>query len=126
MGTFSDLIVYKKAYELAMKLFQITRQFPSEEKYSLTSQVGRSSRAVCANLAEGYRKRQYPAHFVAKISDADMENTETAVWLDFSLSCNYVDTSVHLELKKMNIEIGRLLGDMIRYPEKYMAKTETL
>src|SRR5687768_11741358 len=121
MGTFKDLIVYRKAFELAMRMFEITKQFPAEEKYSLTSQVRRSSRAVCANLAEGYRKRQYPAHFVAKISDADMENTETGVWLEFSLSCNYIDNAAFTEFKKTNIEIGKLLGDMLRYPEKYMA-----
>ena len=77
MATLKDLTVYKKAFDLAMNIFTTTQTYPTDEKYSLVSQIRRSSRAVCANLAEGYRKRQYPAHFVAKISDADMENTET-------------------------------------------------
>ena len=119
MGTFKDLIVYKKAFELAMQIFEITKMFPADEKYSLISQVRRSSRSVCSNIAEGYRKRQYPAHFVAKISDADMENTETLVWLDFSITCNYINNEKYLELKNINTEIGKLLFDIISYPEKY-------
>lgn len=124
MGTFSDLVVYKKAFELAMNIFEITKSFPVEEKYSLTSQIRRSSRAVCANLAEGYRKRRYPAHFIAKISDADMENTETVVWLQFCLSCGYIDKVLFNSLKNLNIEIGRLLADIMKYPEKYSVKSE--
>ena len=87
MGTFKDLIVYKKAFALAMEIFEMTKSFPKEEKYSLIDQIRRSSRSVCANLGEGYRKRRYVAHFVAKTTDSDMENTETQVWLDFSLAC---------------------------------------
>ncbi len=119
MGSYNDLIAYKKAYNLAMEIFELTKLYPIEEKYSLTSQIRRSSRSVCANIAEGYRKRQYPAHFISKISDADMENTETTVWIDFSLSCLYINNEVHQKLKLMNVEIGRLLGDMIKHPEKY-------
>jgi four helix bundle protein len=77
MGTFRDLIVYKKAFDLAMEIFEMTKSFPAEEKYSLIDQIRRSSRSVCANIGEGYRKRRYPAHFIAKITDSDMENTET-------------------------------------------------
>ncbi len=122
MGSFRDLIVYKKAFDLAMSVYHVTKQFPSDEKYSLTSQIRRSSRSVCSNLAEGYRKRQYPAHFVAKVSDADMENTETSVWLDFSLSCEYIDDTTFAFLKNTNIEMGRLLYDIIENPEKYSMK----
>lgn len=122
MGSFRDLIVYKKAFELAMDIFVISKKFPADEKFSLTSQIRRSSRSVCANLAEGYRKRQYPAHFVAKASDADMENTETSVWLDFSLVCGYIDSETFAPLKNTTIEIGRLLYDMIENPEKYSIK----
>jgi len=82
MGSFKDLMVYKKAFDLAMQIFSETKTFPADEKYGLISQVRRSSRSVCSNIAEGYRKRLYPAHFVAKVSDADMENAETSVWLD--------------------------------------------
>jgi four helix bundle protein len=90
MGSFRDLIVYRNAFKLAMDVFKLTKSFPPEEKYSLISQIRNSSRSVCSSIAEGYRKRKYPAHFVSKISDADMENSETQVWLDFSLSCKYI------------------------------------
>jgi len=95
MGSFRDLIVYQKAFKLAMDIFKLTKDFPVEEKYGLTSQIRNSSRSVCSSIAEGYRKRQYPAHFISKISDADMENGETQVWLDFSLSCKYINRKVY-------------------------------
>lgn len=119
MGSFRDLIVYKKAFDLSMSIYEITKAFPTDEKYSLVSQMRRSSRSVCANLAEGYRKRQYPAHFVAKVSDADMENTETSIWLDFALACKYITEETFTSLKNTNIEIGKLLYDIMKYPEKY-------
>ena len=122
MATVKDLIVYKKAFELAMDIFEMTKKFPSDEKYSLTSQIRRSSRSVCANIAEGYRKRQYPAHFVAKASDADMENTETSVWLDFSIACGYIESETHEKLIALTQEIGRLSNHMMTYPEKYQVK----
>ena len=83
-GSFRELVVYQKAFALAMKIFEITKDFPPVEKYELTDQIRRSSRAVCRAIGEGYRKRQYPKHFSSKISDADMENTETQVSLDFA------------------------------------------
>ena len=92
-GSFRDLTVYKKAFTLAMEIFEISKTFPQEEKYSLTDQVRRSSRSVCSNIGEAYRKRRYKAHFVSKSSDGDMENTETRVWLDFAYSCGYIDKS---------------------------------
>jgi four helix bundle protein len=122
MGSFRDLIVYKKAFDLSMAIFHLSKKFPVEERYSLTDQVRRSSRSVCVNLAEGYRKRQYPAHFSSKASDADMENTETSVWLDFALACGYIDEDTFTPLKNTTIEIGRLLYDMIEHPEKYAPK----
>jgi len=84
MTNFKDLTVFKKAFSLAMEIYNLTKSFPKDELYSLTSQIRKSSRSVCSNIAEGYRKRQYPAHFVSKISDADMENSETQVWIDFA------------------------------------------
>lgn len=99
MGTFRDLIVYRKAFELAMEIFEMTKSFPKEEKYSLIDQIRRSSRSVCANIGEGYRKRRYVAHFIAKVTDSDMENTETQVWLDFSLSCKYITENIYNEKK---------------------------
>jgi four helix bundle protein len=85
---FKRLKVYQLAYELAKKIFIITKDFPVEEKYSLTDQIRRSSRSICTNFAEGYRKRSYPKHFVLKMSDADSECSETKVWLDFQKILN--------------------------------------
>ncbi len=104
---------------MAMEIFEITRKFPAEEKFSLTDQVRRSSRSVCACLAEAYRKKQYPAHFLSKISDADMENSETSVWLDFAASCRYITKEKQQDLLNQQIEVGKLLGHMISNPEKY-------
>ncbi|MBE0647014.1 MAG: four helix bundle protein [Bacteroidales bacterium] len=119
MGSFKELLVYQKAFHLAMKVFEITKSFPREEMYSLTSQFRRSSRSVCSNIAEGYRKRLYPAHFISKTSDADMENSETIVWIYFSLSCCYITKETADKLITEVEEIGRLLGHMIQHPEKY-------
>lgn len=98
VGTFRDLTVYKKAFALAMEIFTISKRFPAEEKYSLTDQIRRSSRSVCSSVGEAYRKRQYKAHFVSKSSDADMENTETRVWLDFAKECTYISNEKHNDL----------------------------
>ncbi len=119
MGTFRDLTVYKKAFKLSMEIFEITKKFPNEEKYGLISQIRRSSRSVCSNIGEGYRKRQYQAHFVSKSSDADMENAETQVWLDYSLSCKYIVESIYKDLIIKSEEVGKMLNHMIENPEKY-------
>ena len=116
---FRNLIVYKKAFDLAMDIFNVSKSYPKEEIYALTSQIRRSSRSVCSNIGEGYRKRQYEAHFVSKISDSDMENTETQVWLDFSLSCNYISKEVFDDFNNSSEEIGRLLNHMVQNPTKY-------
>ena len=122
-SSFKDLIVYKKAFEMAMDIFRITKSFPVEERYSLTDQVRRSSRSVCSNLAESYRKRQYQAHFLSKISDADMENSETQVWIDFSLQCGYITSDTYNTLLAKTSEIGRILNHMTCYPEKFVMKS---
>jgi four helix bundle protein len=111
--------VYKLAFEQAMDIFEVTKTFPKEEKYSLADQVRRSSRSVNANLGEAYRKKKYPAYFVLKITDCDAENTETGVWLDFALSCEYIGQEKHTGMFLRNQEIGRLLSHMINNPEKY-------
>ncbi len=116
---FRELMAYQKGFGLAMEIFEISKTFPKEEKYSLTDQIRRSSRSVCTNVGEGYRKRQYPAHFISKLSDSDMENTETQVWLDFSLSCEYISVEVHQQLTEKSEEVGRLLSYMIQNPEKF-------
>ena len=98
MGSFRDLKVYQKAFKLAMDIFKMTMDFPEEEKYALTTQIRKSSRSVCSSIGEGYLKRKYLAHFVSKMTDSDMENSETQVWLDFSLRTN---TSVEMCIKNI-------------------------
>lgn len=122
--TFRDLTVYKKAFDWAMDIFKASKKFPAEEKYSLTDQVRRSSRSVCSSIGEAYRKRQYPAHFVSKSSDADMENTETRVWLDFALACEYVNKDTWKTFDEKAIEVGKLLNHMIENPDKYCRKKD--
>lgn len=119
MGGIKDLLVYQKAFKLAMDIYQVTRSFPKEERYALVDQILRSSRSVTAQLAEGYRKRRYKAHFVLKLTDADAENCETQTWLDYAKACGYIDEDGHMGLFAQSEEVGRLLGDMIRDPEKY-------
>lgn len=121
-GSFRDLTVYKKAFDFAMGIFEITKKFPSEEKYELTDQLMRSSRAVCRAIGEGYRKRQYPRHFSSKMSDADMENTETQVSIEFAVSCKYISQEEYQDLLERSEEIGRMLNHMIENPEKYKPK----
>lgn len=119
MGNFKELKAYKQAFELAMDIFEISKSFPKEEIYSLTNQIRRSSRSVVACIAEAYRKRQYEAHFISKISDADMENSETQSWIDFALACNYILSENYGSLINKSESVGRLLNDMIEHPEKY-------
>lgn len=116
---FKSLTAYKKAFELAMKIFEVSKGFPKDEMFGLTMQIRKASRSVCSNLGEGYRKRQYEAHFVSKISDADMENSETQVWLDFALACKYITEDIFANLTEKSEEVGRLLNYMMENPEKY-------
>ena len=111
--------VYQKAFEQAMDIFELSKGFPKEERYSLTDQVRRSSRSVCANLAEAYRKKIYPAHFLSKLTDCDAENSETNVWIDFAFACNYLSEENKNRLIERNEEIGRLLNHMMQNPDKY-------
>jgi len=114
-----DLKVYQLAYKLAMEIFHASKAFPKEEKYSLTDQIRRSSRSVAANIAEGFRKRQYPKIFVSKLADADGEATEAQVWLDFARDCEYLLPTRHSELVKGYEEVGKMLGTMMSMPEKF-------
>ena len=115
-----ELTVYKKAYALAMKVFEVSKRFPTEEKYSLTSQIRRSSRSVCLNLREAWAKRRYEAHFLSKLTDCDGENSETDSSLDFARDCGYVSTEVHNDLVNLNLEVGKMLGAMIRNPMPFL------
>jgi four helix bundle protein len=115
-----DLIVYKKSYALAMRIFGVTKSFPREERYALVSQLRRSSRSPCRSLREAWAKRRYEAHFVSKLTDADAENGETDTSLDFARDCGYITKTEHAELTAQSAEIGRILGAMIRTPQKFL------
>mgnify|MGYP000954712975 CR=1 FL=1 len=91
---FQDLLAYRKGFALALKIFEVSKSFPKEETYSLTNQIRRSSRSVCANMAEAYRKRLYPKHFISKLTDTDAENSETQTWLEFSFACTYINQEI--------------------------------
>ena len=119
-----DLKVYQLAYSLAMHIFKESKTFPQEERYSLTSQIRRSSRSVAANIAEGFRKRQYPSMFVSKLADSDAEATETQVWLDFARDCGYLSTDHHNDLVARYEEIGRMLYAMIEHPERFVPSSK--
>jgi len=114
-----DLKVYQLAYKLAMEIFHLAKSFPREEIYSLTDQILRSSRSVAANIAEGFRKRRYPNHFVSKLTDSDAEATETQVWIDFSFDCGYLSKENHDRLTAGYEEVGRMLSGMIADPNKF-------
>lgn len=114
------MLAYQKAYQLAMKIFHISKKFPPEEKFSLTDQVTRSSRSVCTNLAEAYKRKRYKDYFISKLNDAETENTETQVWFDFSKDCAYITTLKYEELTSLNDEAGKLIWYMINNPDKFM------
>lgn len=122
---FRELIAYQKAFELSMEIFSLSKNLPSEEKYSLTDQIRRSSRSVCANIAEAYRKRRYTNHFISKLTDSDAENSETNVWLEFALKCGYLHKEKFIELSNYNVEIGKIINFMINHPEKFGCITKT-
>jgi len=115
-----DLLVYKKAYKLAMMIFKISKRFPPEERYALTSQMRRSSRSVCMNLREAWAKRRYGSHFVSKLTDCDGENSETDTSIDFAKDCKYISESEYSNLKFLSEEIGKMLGSMINKPEQFL------
>jgi four helix bundle protein len=115
-----DLKVYKAAYELAMRVFELSRKFPAEEKFALTSQIRRSSRSVCLNLREAWAKRRYEAHFISKLTDCDGENSETDSSLDSAADCRYITSEEHTELAALCLEIGRMLGSMIKSPGSFL------
>ena len=119
MGYYKDLLAFKKGYELAMEIFNISKKFPSEEKYSLTDQIRRSSISVCTNLVEGYERRRYKDYFISKLNDCETENAETQVWLDFSHDCKYVITEEYNLLTIKNDEVGKLIWYMINNPDKF-------
>jgi four helix bundle protein len=121
-GSFKELKVYQLAFEAAKYIYLTSKNFPKEETYSLIDQIRRSSRSVCVNIGEGYRKRIYPKHFTSKITDADGEATETSIWLDFALEFGYLDKDAFNLLQSKYAEIGRMLNSMANHPEKFLPK----
>lgn len=117
--THRDLEVYKLAFSAAMEIFEISKRFPKEETFSLTDQIRRSSRSVCGNLAEAFRKRRYPKSFVFKLSDAEGEAAETQNWLDFSLKCLYITESEYKALDETYENIIGKLVNMSLHPENW-------
>jgi four helix bundle protein len=116
----TDLDVYKKAFGVAMQIFEASKAFPKEEQYSLTDQIRRSSRSVCANLAEAWRKRRYEAAFIAKLSDSESEAAETQVWLEFAVKCSYLDRDEATPIYQIYDEILRMLVAMINAPQSWI------
>jgi four helix bundle protein len=113
VADYKELRVYRSAFEAAVRIYELSRRFPAEEKYSLTDQVRRSSRAVCANIAEAWRKRRYEAAFISKLSDAGAEAAETEVWLDFALRFRFVRAEDHAELTDTYDHVCRQLSLMM-------------
>jgi len=114
-----ELIVYKLAFKVSMEIFTISKSFPKEEVYSLTSQILRSSWSVCANLAEAFRKRRYEKAFVSKLSDSEGEAAETQVWLDYSFECGYIPEDIYKNLFNEYEKIIGMLVNMMKHPEKW-------
>ena len=117
--THKELDVYKMAFQASMEIFNLTKGFPKDERFSLSDQIRRSSRSVCANLAEAFRKRKYPNSFVYKLNDCEGESAETQVWLDYSLECNYINNETH---KKLYEDYEKIIGKLVIMslnPEKW-------
>jgi four helix bundle protein len=122
INSFRDLILFQKAYELSMEIFNLTKSFPKEEKYSLTDQIRRSSRSVCSNIGEAWAKRVYIKSFVSKLSDSLGEEFETEVWLHFSKDCEYIDSETCNKLIVGYDEVRKMLISIMNHPEKFCKK----
>ncbi len=120
MQSHRELEVYELAFGAAMRIFELSRKFPAEERYSLTDQIRRSSRSVCANLAEAWRKRRYEGAFLVKLSDAEAEAAETQTWLEFAVKSGYVETETGRELYQTYHRILGKLVNMINNPSPWL------
>jgi four helix bundle protein len=116
----TELEVYQLAFDASMKIFELSKQFPTEERYSLTDQIRRSSRSVCANLAEAWRKRRYEGSFLLRLNDSESEAAETQTWLNFAVKCNYVDIETARELYRTYDNILGKLVNMISNPDPWL------
>jgi four helix bundle protein len=117
-----DLEIYKKSFNAAMQIFELSKSFPFEERFSLTDQIRRSSRSVCANMAEAWRKRRYEAAFVAKLNDCEAEAAETQTWLEFAVKCGYLDPELGREIYGMYNQILSGLVNMINHSQSWLMK----
>jgi len=117
INSFKELIVYQKAYKLAMEVFKLSEEFPKEERYSLSDQIRRSSRSVTSNIAEAWAKRRYIKSFVSKLTDSLGEEFETECWLDYARDCAYISISDHDNLISKYEEVRRILISIINNPE---------
>lgn len=122
--SYKELRVYRSAMEAAMRIYELTKSFPTEERYSLTDQIRRASRSVCANIGEGWRKRRYPAHFVSKLSDSESEAEETRVWLEFSWKCGYMSRERAEEIDRQYDQIIGQLVRMIQRPHEWTIRVD--
>ena len=120
MGDYRTLLAYPKAFELAMQIFKISKEFPPEEKFGLTAKIRNSSRSVCSNIVEAYKRKKYKNYYISKLNDSETENTETEVWLDFAFACGFFNLCLYQELKLKNDEVGKLVWYMIHNPEKFL------
>lgn len=119
ISSFKELRVYQLAFRLQQEIFELTKTFPNEEKYSLINQIRRSSRSVGANIAEAWQKRRYIPHFISKLTDSDSEQSETQHWLNTSLACNYITEEKYNKLIDGYESVGKMLGKMIAEHEKW-------
>ncbi len=117
-----ELVVYQKAYQLAMQVFEATKRFPPEERFALVSQIRRSSRSVCLNLREAWAKRRYESHFLSKLTDCDAESNETDSSLDFAKDCGFINADEHARLVGLCSEVRRMLGGMLANPAAFLPK----
>jgi four helix bundle protein len=115
-----QLVVYQKAFDLAMAVFEASKRFPPEERFALSSQIRRSSRSVCLNLREAWAKRRYEAHFISKLTDCAGECAETDTSLDFAVECAYITADQHRQMTALNTEVGKMLTSMLTNPEKFI------
>ncbi|MEP6911147.1 MAG: four helix bundle protein [bacterium] len=126
ISSYKELRVYQAAMKAAMRIFELTKHFPIEERYSLTDQIRRSSRSVCSNIGEAWRKRRYQAHFVSKLSDSEGEAEETRVWLEFSWRCGYLPKDEALDLDQ---EYDQIIGQLVRMidrADQWLVDTRTV
>ena len=120
MGDYRTLLAYQRAFALAMRIYHVSKAFPQEEKFGLTAQIRNSSRSVCTNIVEAYKRKRYKQYYIAKLNDSETENAETQVWLDFALTCNCFNNEIYNELKLENDEVAKLILYMINNPEKFL------